>query len=192
MVSNDVRFCCVPSDRTAVIAVNEPVCMFVYSTAAQAGTASFSVGLGPWDYTETERRHDAEKKPFVVVIEDNVGDVLLVEEALREHQIDCDLTVVSDGEEAMKFFHDTEGDPASRLPALVLLDLNLPKCSGHEILERIRRSIRFRAMPVVIVSSSQASSDLAQVKQLGATAYFHKPIHFDEFMKLGAVVKNLL
>ena len=59
--------------------------------ATQAGAGPFSMGFAPWDYTETERRYDAEKKPFVVVIEDNVGDVLLVEEALREHQVDCDL-----------------------------------------------------------------------------------------------------
>jgi DNA-binding response OmpR family regulator len=163
-----------------------------YIAATQAGAGPFSMGFAPWDYTETERRYDAEKKPFVVVIEDNVGDVLLVEEALREHQVDCDLTVVADGEEAMKFFRDADGDPTSRLPALVLLDLNLPKCSGHEILERIRRSARFPTMPVVIVTSSQAASDLVRMKQLGATAYFHKPVHFDEFMKLGAVVRSLL
>jgi chemotaxis family two-component system response regulator Rcp1 len=162
------------------------------STATQAGTATFSVPSAPWDYTDRERRFDAEEKPFVVLIEDNTGDVLLVEEALREHQVDCNLTVVPDGEEAMKFFRDADANPASRLPALVLLDLNLPKCSGHEILEWIRRSSRFPTLPVVIVTSSQASSDLAQTKKLGATAYFHKPIHFEEFMNLGALVRNLL
>lgn len=163
-----------------------------YRAATQAGTASFSAGFAPWDYAETERRYHAEKKPFVLLIEDNIGDVLLVEEALREHEIDCDLTVVTDGEEAMRFFRDADGDPTSRLPALVLLDLNLPKCSGHEILDWIRRSTRFPTMPVVIVTSSQAPSDLARIKELRANAYFHKPVAFDEFMKLGVVVRNLL
>jgi CheY-like chemotaxis protein len=160
--------------------------------ASQTGPAPLSVELAPWDDVKAGARLYAETKPFVLVIEDNLGDVLLVEEALREHQIDCDLTVVDDGEEAMRLIQSIDGDPTTRSPTLVLLDLNLPKCSGYEILDRIRRSARCPTMPVVIVTSSQAPSDLAQTKQLGATAYFHKPVSFDEFMKLGAVVRNLL
>ncbi len=162
------------------------------AVVVQAECPPFPVPLAPWDDAETGVRRDAPKKPFVLVIEDNIGDVLLVEEALREHRIDCDLTVVTDGEEAMSLFQTIDGDPATASPTLVLLDLNLPKRSGHEILDRIRRSARCPTMPVVIVTSSQAPSDLAQMNRLGATAYFHKPVSFDEFMKLGALVRNLL
>jgi two-component system, chemotaxis family, response regulator Rcp1 len=118
--------------------------------------------------------------------------VLLVEEALREYRVDCALTVVSDGEEGMRFFQTLDNNPEARSPSLVLLDLNLPKRSGHEVLQVIRRSRRCPAISVVVVTSSQHQSDLAQMKRLGATAYFHKPSSFDEFMRLGALVKDLL
>jgi CheY-like chemotaxis protein len=162
-----------------------------YTAATQTGPPPVPAASALWD-EEAGVRREAGEKPFVLLIEDNVGDVLLVEEALREHQVDCDLTVVTDGEEAMSLFKSIDGDATTRSPALVLLDLNLPKCSGHEILEWIRGSVRCPTMPVVIVTSSQAQSDLALMKRLGATAYFRKPVSFDEFMKLGAVVRNLL
>ncbi len=163
-----------------------------YAVATQAGAAPVSAGLRPWNDTEKIVRRDSGKKPYVVLIEDNLGDVLLVEEALREHQVDCDFAVVNDGEEAVGLFEAIDKGTDTRLPDLVLLDLNLPKRSGHEVLDRIRRSARCSTTPVVIVTSSRAQSDLARTKELGATAYFHKPINFDEFMKLGLVVRDLL
>ncbi|HEX4167406.1 MAG TPA: response regulator [Bryobacteraceae bacterium] len=126
------------------------------------------------------------------MIEDNPGDALLVQEALREHRINCDLTIVADGEEAILLFESIDSDPNSPSPSLVLLDLNLPKRSGHEILDRIRQSTRCSATPVMIVTSSQAEADLAQMTRLGVAGYFHKPASFEAFMKLGALVKNLL
>jgi CheY-like chemotaxis protein len=146
----------------------------------------------PWDEAESSARRDGQKRPLVLVIEDNVGDVLLVEEALREHRIDCDLKVVADGGEAMRLVQSIDLDPKIPVPKLVLLDLNLPKRSGHEILDTIRRSTRFSTMPVIVVTSSQAQSDLAQISRLGVSAYFNKPASFEEFMKLGALVRDLL
>ncbi len=133
----------------------------------------------PWDEAETSARADGQKRPLVLVIEDNIGDVLLVEEALREHKIDCDLKVVADGGEAMRLVQCIELDPKIPVPSLVLLDLNLPKCSGHEILDTIRRSTRFSRMPVIVVTSSQAQSDLIQLSRLGVSAYFNKPASFE-------------
>lgn len=126
------------------------------------------------------------------MIEDNVGDVLLVEEAFREHRIDCDITVVTDGEKAMHFFDRMDADPSAPSPDLVLLDLNLPKFSGDEILDRIRRSTRYPRIPVIVVTSSQAQSDLMQMSRLDISAYFNKPTSFDGYMKLGALVRDLL
>jgi len=146
----------------------------------------------PWEYVEPRAQSAGQKRPLVLLVEDNVGDVLLVQEALREYQVDCDLTVAVDGEEGMRFFQALDRNPKSPMPSLVLLDLNLPKRSGHEVLEFIRRSTRCPAMSVLVVTSSQHQSDLAQVRRLGATAYFHKPSSFDEFMKLGALIKDLL
>ncbi len=88
-----------------------------------------------------------------------------------------------DGEAGMRFFQTLDINQKMPLPNLVLLDLNLPKRSVHEVLEVIPRSARCPAMSVIVVTSSQHQSDLARVRRLGATAYFHKPSNFGEFMK---------
>ena len=147
---------------------------------------------GLWEDTVTYTRSDGQKKPFILLIEDNPGDVLLVEEALREHRIDCDFTVLSDGEQAILLFEAIDRRADRHAPTLVLLDLNLPKRSGHEVLSYIRRSSCCSTTPVVIVSSSQVATDLTQTSQLGIAAYFHKPANFDAFLKLGALVRDLL
>lgn len=148
--------------------------------------------LGPLHDADAYLPLDGQKKPFVLLIEDNPGDVLLIEEALRESGIDCDLTVVGDGEEAMGLFRTIDADPNRPSPNLVLLDLNLPKRSGHEILGGIRRSTRCPTIPVIVVTSSQAESDIAKASRLGIAAYFRKPASLAEFMKLGALVRNWL
>ena len=128
----------------------------------------------------------------IVIIEDNPGDVFIMQEALREHRLNCELTVLWNGEEALTFFDTVEEDPSKLRPDLVLLDLNLPKHSGHRILERIRKTRRCFSIPVVIVSSSESPIDLEENRRLGATAYFRKPSDLDMFLKLGELVTNLL
>jgi DNA-binding response OmpR family regulator len=128
----------------------------------------------------------------IVIIEDNPGDVFMMEEALREHSVNCSVTVLTDGEQANQFFQRIEQDMTSTCPNLVLLDLNLPKRSGHWVLTHIRNGYRCASVPVIIVSSSDAESDLMANSTLGATAYFRKPSSLVEFMKLGAVVNNLI
>ena len=158
----------------------------------QAESPAWGSPLELWNDTALFIHSEGQKKPVVLLIEDNTADALLVEEALREYRIDCHLAVLNDGEKAIGFLQAIDANPHSALPDLVLLDLNLPKRSGHEILSRIRESARCPTVPVVVVSSSQAESDLIRAKQLGITAYFHKPASFDEFMRLGALVKDLL
>ena len=131
-------------------------------------------------------------RPCVWIIEDNSGDVFLMQEAFREHQVNCEIFVVSDGEHAMRLVEELDSNPAHPCPQLVLLDINLPKRSGHEVLERIRSSKRCRNVPVLVVTSSDASEDLAKNKRYGATAYFKKPNGLDAFLKLGSVVSDLL
>jgi CheY-like chemotaxis protein len=128
----------------------------------------------------------------VVIIEDNPGDVFIIEEALREHDVQCETTVLSDGEQAASFFDRLDNGAVTDCPRVVLLDLNLPRRSGHWVLRRIRASRRCPAVPVVIVSSSQAPVDLEQNRKLGATTYFKKPSNLEEFMKLGALVNHLM
>ena len=142
--------------------------------------------------TEQPGRKISGQKPCLWIIEDNSGDVFLMQEAFREHGVNCEVFVVSDGEHAMRLVDALDADASVECPHLVLLDINLPKRSGHEVLERIRKNKRCPHVPVLIVTSSDASEDLAKNKRFGATAYFKKPNGLDAFLKLGSVVSDLL
>jgi len=124
-------------------------------------------------------------------VEDNRADVILVREALEEHGIQCDLMVLSDGEQALKFVAKVEGGEVP-CAELVVLDLNLPKASGLRVLERMRASPKCASVPVVILSSSDAPKDISEAKKLGATRYIKKPSRLEDFMNIGAIFKGIL
>ena len=128
----------------------------------------------------------------ILLAEDNFGDVLLVEQALTEHQIDHELHVVKDGDEALHFLErmGEAGEPPC--PDVLLLDLNLPKVDGPQVLQEFRKHPACAQTPVIVVTSSDAPKDRKRVEALGATAYFRKPSELTEFMRLGAVVKEVL
>jgi CheY-like chemotaxis protein len=131
-------------------------------------------------------------KSRVLLIEDAEADVLVVQESLKESGIDFELQVLDDGEKALELLDALDGDIDSPLPNVILLDLNLPRKNGAQVLERIRRSLRCGNVPVVIVTSSDSPKDRAEASHLGATHYFRKPSSLDEFMKLGPLVESLL
>ena len=128
----------------------------------------------------------------ILLIEDAEPDVFLVREALRQSGIAFNLNVLDDGEKAIDFIDRLDRSESAVCPNLVLLDLNLPKRTGDQILEHIRKSERCRHVPVVIVTSSDSPKDKRQTNELGATGYFRKPSRLDEFMKLGNLVRGLL
>jgi chemotaxis family two-component system response regulator Rcp1 len=126
----------------------------------------------------------------VLVAEDNPGDVLLIREALKSERVDHKIVVQADGERMLRYIESIEaGDMPC--PDLILLDLNLPKKNGHTLLARLRQSPVCGHIPVVIVTSSDSPNDRRAVAQLGATKYFRKPSDFDEFMRLGALIREL-
>jgi DNA-binding response OmpR family regulator len=125
------------------------------------------------------------------LIEDNPADVNLVREALAEHNVDCDLLVINDGETAIRFV-DRLDEEETRCVDLVVLDLNLPRRTGREVLERVRASSACENVPVMILSSSGAARDIKETIQLGARRYVRKPVALEEFMKIGGVIKELL
>jgi CheY-like chemotaxis protein len=131
-------------------------------------------------------------KTVILLIEDSSADVYLVRESLTKHLKDFELQVVNDGEKAFKWIEAADSDASLPCPSLILLDLNLPKRSGHEILRRMRQSPRCGQVPVVILTSSDSPSDRAETSKLGATAYFRKPPDLEEFMQIGAVVERVL
>lgn len=128
----------------------------------------------------------------IVLVEDAEPDVFLVREALRQAGLNFQLNVLDDGEKAVDFIDTLDSDQSLHCPDLILLDLNLPKRSGDQILQHMRRSPRCGSIPVMVVTSSDSSKDRAESARLGATHYFRKPSRLDEFMQLGPLVRDLL
>jgi DNA-binding response OmpR family regulator len=110
---------------------------------------------------------------------------------MQEHSIRCTAIVLTDGEVALKFLDriDVYEEPC---PSLVILDLNLPRRSGAEVLKRIRDSLRCNRVPVLILTSSENQRDREEVARLGASRYVVKPFHLDEFVQLGSLFRQLL
>jgi CheY-like chemotaxis protein len=128
----------------------------------------------------------------ILVIEDNSGDVYMVREVIKAAGLKAEICVVTDGEQATRFFDERDLDSSKPCPDAIILDINLPKKSGGEILRHIRRSVRCYATPVLIVSTSGSEKDRADVMNHGANAYFHKPSEYDEYLKLGPILRGLL
>jgi two-component system, chemotaxis family, response regulator Rcp1 len=121
--------------------------------------------------------------PFtILLVEDNPADVRLTIEALRESQSPVSLHVAEDGIEAMAFLH-TPGPERPR-PDLILLDLNLPRKDGREVLQQIKSEEALRHIPVVILTTSQADQDVMKSYQLSANAYVTKPVDLDQFFRV--------
>jgi CheY-like chemotaxis protein len=126
----------------------------------------------------------------ILLVEDNRSDAFIIREILRRRGLDAGLQVITDGDLALKFWDRVEND--GPCPDLVLLDLNLPKLSGIQVLQRIRGAKRCQNVPVVIVSSSKSPADVASAEALGVSVYFQKSTDLAAFMELGAVVAGLL
>jgi CheY-like chemotaxis protein len=129
--------------------------------------------------------------PLILLVEDNSADVHLVKAALSEHHVNHSLTVIKDGESAIQYI-DAIDRGESRCPDLVVLDLNLPRKTGREVLERMRLSPRCSAVPIVILSSSGAEKDREDARALGATLYLKKPSDLGQFLAIGGTIKQLL
>jgi CheY-like chemotaxis protein len=117
----------------------------------------------------------------VLLVEDDPGDVLLIREAFADHKVGNGLTVVSDGVEAMRYVRG-EGEYAGRVrPDLILLDLNLPRKSGAEVLAEIKTDPELSMIPVVVLTTSQSEEDVMRSYKMHANAFITKPVDFDRF-----------
>jgi CheY-like chemotaxis protein len=128
----------------------------------------------------------------ILLAEDNPADVYLIREALREHAVECNVRVASDGKEVLRIILGEGEGLAAEPPALMILDLNLPRHDGIEILQRIRESARLSHIPVVVLTSSDSPQDRAAAIQFGASRYLRKPSSLEQFLGLGAVFKEVL
>jgi CheY-like chemotaxis protein len=120
----------------------------------------------------------------VLLVEDDPGDVLMTREAFEEHKVRNNLSVVNDGSEAIAFLRREGRYADAPRPDLVLLDLNLPRRDGREVLAEIKNDPDLRQIPVVVLTTSQADEDIARSYQLHANAYVTKPVDFDRFIEV--------
>lgn len=125
-------------------------------------------------------------------MEDNKTDVFLIREAIGSCRIDAEIDVVRDGQAALTWFETVDEQHTDACPDLILLDMNLPKRSGDEVLKHLRTSTNCRQSKVLIVSSSDAPEDRQAVEASGVAGYFRKPSSYDEFMKLGPLIRMVL
>ncbi len=114
------------------------------------------------------------------------------QQALDEHQVECKLHMVNGGAQAIDFISHMGRPENLPCPDLMLLDLNLPKIAGPQVLTHLRKHPKCARTPVIVVTSSNAQSDRARMAELGISRYFRKPSDFDAFMQLGAVVREVI
>lgn len=120
----------------------------------------------------------------VLLVEDDQGDVLMTQEAFEHHKLRNELHVATDGEQALQFLRrEGEFQHAPR-PGLILLDLNLPRRDGREVLAEIKADPELRTIPVVVLTTSEAEEDILRSYSLHANAYVSKPVDFDRFIEV--------
>jgi chemotaxis family two-component system response regulator Rcp1 len=125
------------------------------------------------------------RKLEILLVEDNPGDIRLIQEAFREGGFSSHMNITRDGEQALAFLRQ-EGDyQRSPRPSLILLDLNLPRKNGREVLSEIKRDKALRQIPVVILSTSTSSEDILRAYDLHANCYVPKPLDIEKLVELG-------
>lgn len=126
----------------------------------------------------------------ILLVEDNPGDVRLTQEVLREARILNTLLIARDGVEALALLRKTGDAQATPLPDLILLDLNLPRKSGLEVLREIKTDPAFKHIPIVILTSSEAERDIVASYNNYANAYVTKPVNLDQFFSVVRAIEN--
>ncbi len=126
-----------------------------------------------------------------MLIEDNRADVLLVREALDQHKVRCEVTVITDGEAAVQFIEEIDAGLRPS-PDLAIIDLNLPKKPGREVLKRLRASAACKNVAVVVLTSSDARKDQDEVAPFAPLHYLRKPSTLDDFITLGALFRQIV
>ncbi|HEX5478645.1 MAG TPA: response regulator [Dehalococcoidia bacterium] len=124
---------------------------------------------------------DSYKPVKILLVEDNPDDVLITQRALAKSRVANELHVVRDGQEALEFLF-APGDDAVTRPDLILLDLNLPRVNGIEVLEQIRQSEDLAVIPVIMLTASDREEDIARSYRLGSNTYIQKPVEFAKFL----------
>ena len=120
----------------------------------------------------------------ILLVDDNIGDVVLAKEALKGANFTNRVSTVSDGIEALDFLHRKGKYADTRRPDFILLDINMPRKNGHEVLAEIRRDKGLKSLPVIILTSSEAEDDISRAYELGANCFVTKPADLDEMVQV--------
>ncbi|MGH9622487.1 MAG: response regulator [Bryobacteraceae bacterium] len=128
----------------------------------------------------------------ILLMEDNPADVYLFRQTLLRAGLNSELTVIQDGDDGLAFAESDGKYCAGRVPDLVVLDLNLPKVGGCELLEALRQNANLSNLAVAVMTSSDASRDYERCTELGVVGYLTKPLELEDFLRMGEVVKRLL
>lgn len=126
----------------------------------------------------------------ILLVEDNAGDVRLTREALLEADVSVELIAVPDGEQALAFLRGEGEHAGATRPDLILLDLNLPKKNGLEVLEEIKRDEALRHTPVIMLTTSSSSRDITACYERGVNCYVVKPLDLDDFTRLVRAINS--
>lgn len=137
---------------------------------------------------------DSTAAKLILLAEDNPADVYLLREALANHSGSehINLVVVKDGEVALEYVNREGAYAGAAVPDLIVLDLNLPKSDGSDVLRCIRQTAEFSGIPVIVLTSSDSPRDRSTIEQLGADCYLTKPSDLDAFLALGATLMKYL
>jgi chemotaxis family two-component system response regulator Rcp1 len=130
--------------------------------------------------------------PEILVAEDNAADVYLIREALKEYGVECPVRLAVDGKDVLQMISPQDAACEPLDFGLIILDLNLPRHDGIEILQRLRENVRLAHVPVVVLTSSDSPRDRLIATELGAVRFLRKPSNLEQFLSLGAVFKELL
>ena len=126
----------------------------------------------------------------ILLIEDNEGDILLTKEALLEGDVLKELQVVKDGWEALLYLEKKDKYSSAITPDLILLDINLPKMNGYEVLKKIKSNSNINHIPVIMLSTSSSSNDINQCYKNQANCYITKPVDANDFSKVISLIET--
>jgi CheY-like chemotaxis protein len=126
----------------------------------------------------------------ILLVEDNEGDIFLTVEALEERKIVNKISVVKDGKEAIDFLEKVEGFEDTDQPDLILLDVNLPKKNGHEVLTYIKGHLKLKHIPVIMLTTSSSERDIQKSYESHANCFITKPIDADDFLRVVSSIEN--
>ena len=130
------------------------------------------------------------KEINILMVEDNEGDIVLTVQALKEAKINNQINVVRDGEAAIQYLHKEGQYTDAATPDLILLDINLPKMNGIEVLEELKRDELLKVIPVVMLTTSDSEKDVFASYQNHANCYITKPVNFENFMEVIQKIKD--